>query len=169
MYSRTPSHRRPESPSTYPVQPGDPIGLGLHADASRSLIRFLSRRFCDVVSNVTGRGDNRWGGEKGGALTTEAPRDVVLARTAVQLFNPATLSGAEWPGADCYLEARFSVGLPAQGQSIEGSRAVQLLTAVLPRSVTAAFQWASLGRDQERTWVNMPCVEDQAYLRAQLA
>ena len=40
---------------------------------------------------------------------------------------------------------------------------------MLPRSVTAAFQWASLGRDQERTWANVPCVEDQAYLRAQLA
>ena len=65
-----------------------------------------------------------------------------------------------------YLEARFTVGLPAAGRSIRGRQAAEMLLSELPRIVQRSLFYARLPGEQLRRQIQV--VEDQDALRNQL-
>jgi len=119
---------------------------------------FLSRRVCDLIRSdgidrrASGGG---WSGGKGGELRMEVPGQAVLERTSVQVL-----------ASKGYAEARFEVGLPASGRSIEGQWAIQILTGSVPQLVEMGLLWRNL--DQANLTAHVHAVEDQESLRAQL-
>ena len=123
-----------------------------------ALADFLTRRFCDVIRKF--KADERassggWSGGKGGDLRMELPSQTVLERTSVQVIP-----------AKGYIEARFQVGLPASGRSIEGEWCNEILTLLIPKLVSMSLMWNSL--DQSAVEYHVLCVEDQEALRNQL-
>ncbi|KIY95094.1 hypothetical protein MNEG_12867 [Monoraphidium neglectum] len=84
----------------------------------------------------------------------DAPSQHVLERSAVLLLPDGTL------------EARFTVGLPAQGRSIMGQWAAQILVQNLPGWVEQGLLYAR--QDQAAIWHHIQVVEDTEALRAAL-
>ena len=66
-----------------------------------------------------------------------------------------------------YIEARFQLGLPASGRSIEGQWANEIFTRTVPMLVESSLMWHSL--DQKAAKQHVLCVEDQEFLRDQLS
>ncbi|WIA16375.1 hypothetical protein OEZ85_013071 [Tetradesmus obliquus] len=95
-----------------------------------------------------------WHGAKGGDVTVDLPGQHVLERTAVLVSTAGDV------------EARFTVGLPAQGRSIMGPWAGQILTQHLARAVQAALMYPAL--DGASIWRHITTVEDTEVLRAAL-
>ncbi|GBF88111.1 hypothetical protein Rsub_00823 [Raphidocelis subcapitata] len=126
---------------------------------------WLARRFAAVANTATRQAragassspswnQAGWHGAKGGDITVDAPGQHVLERTAV-LLSP-----------DGGVEARFTVGLPAQGRSIMGQWAAQMLVANLPGWVQSGLVYANL--DADAIWRHVSAVEDAEALRAAL-
>lgn len=92
-------------------------------------------------------------GAKGGELTIDSPGQHVLERTSVLVTKDT-------------VEARFTVALPAQGRSVLGTWAAQVLVEQLPRFVQASLLYRSL--DARRLQLHLATVEDAAHLRAAL-
>lgn len=65
------------------------------------------------------------------------------------------------------LELRFTLNLPAQGRSILGYAATELLTAQLPALVQKGLLWKSF--HAESVWTHLRCVGVQEALRGALA
>jgi predicted ABC-class ATPase len=86
-------------------------------------------------------------GAKGGELTIDSPGQHVLERTSV-------------------LVTKDTVALPAQGRSVLGTWAAQVLVEQLPRFVQASLLYRSL--DARRLQLHLATVEDAAHLRAAL-
>lgn len=119
---------------------------------------FFTREFGRAVSGDggdmgPGGGGSGWHGVKGGEMTVDTPGQTVLERTAVLLH-------------ETHLEARFTVALPAQGRTIMGSLAAQILIRRLPAYINRALVYASI--DQAALHRHLACVEDTEYLRSSL-
>jgi len=65
-----------------------------------------------------------------------------------------------------YIEARFTVGLPARGRNIEGRWCAKILTETVPKLVQGSLLWTSL--DVPQTIAHVLSVEDQECLRKML-
>ncbi|KAJ3300302.1 hypothetical protein HK104_002121 [Borealophlyctis nickersoniae] len=89
---------------------------------------------------------------KGGDFNMDKPGQQVLERSAVDVTPE-------------FVEARFTVGLPAQGQgrSIMGRQAITLLTERLPEIAKATMVFPSLDAQDVQRFVE--CIEDQCVLR----
>ncbi len=87
-------------------------------------------------------------------MQIDAPGQEVLQRTSV-LVDAASV------------ELRALVGLPGQGRTILGQRASQILFDALPKLVTECLVYTALNRD--RLNKHIECVEDQEWVRSQLA
>ena len=113
----------------------------LYADAPRrtALEDFLNRRFLQRLRSP---------------LAMQRPGQEILERTAV-LVTPD------------FVEARFTVSLPARGRTVQGREAAALLGRVLVEVVEGSLFEASVDRDALRTWVET--AQDQAVLRERLA
>ena len=127
---------------------------------------FLARLFARTVarsgaSRRTGSGG--WSGAKGGDLTIETPGQHVLDRTSV-FFGQGAASGEGG-----FVEARFCVGLPARGRSIEGAWALQIFNETLPALAASALLWSSPDLDHAAFRAHVDSVEDQRALRGMLA
>jgi len=123
---------------------------------------FLTRAFAaDLGRHGSGRagGGPQRGGRRGsgksGMVAIEAPRQEVLRRTSVVV------------AADGTVEARFVVGLPAQGRRVLGRQAAELLLDDVPETADAALRARRINLDKLRA--HLECVEDQQALRAQLS
>ncbi|MFK7894828.1 MAG: ABC-ATPase domain-containing protein [Myxococcota bacterium] len=102
----------------------------------------------------------RSGTGKGGLITIDAGGPEVLERTAI-IFG-------ENAGGEGFIEARFEVGLPADGRRVRGGDAITLLVETLPKIVCQTFIDRDAKGDAElRHFVD--CVENQESIRAQLA
>ncbi|KAA8497453.1 hypothetical protein FVE85_1182 [Porphyridium purpureum] len=76
------------------------------------------------------------------------------------------------------LEARFELGLPASGRTIEGRKAHMILCETVPRLVQQSFLWLSLEKQNDHqtrrqhsaqaAHEHVICAEDQAALRGML-
>jgi predicted ABC-class ATPase len=100
----------------------------------------------------------RYHGPKGGNLDLYEPKQQVLERsscviTGLEEGNPA-------------LEIRFVVTLPANGRSINGIKARDLLCKNLPGIMEQAMVWAK--QDAEKVWNHLRTVEVQEALRNSL-
>lgn len=116
-----------------------------------ALADFLCRTFHRAIGDV---GVRRRGSGKSGLMTIAAPVQEVLERSAVVIT----------PGD---VEARFRVGLPAQGRRVLGRQAVELLLEDVPDIVRAALRFDALDPSALRRHVES--VEDQQALRDALA
>lgn len=90
---------------------------------------------------------------KSGVVRVDAGGQEVLERSAVAVT------------AD-FVEARLSVGLPAEGRRVLGYEAAKLLCDELRHLARAALRSSALAPGEAETFVG--CVEDQEHLRGQL-
>ena len=92
---------------------------------------------------------------RSGEIRIEAPGQQVLENTAVQIH------------ADGTVEARFTVGLPAQGRRVLGRRACRLLLEDVPHIITSSLPANS--HPASELWRHAAANEDADALRAMLA
>lgn len=90
---------------------------------------------------------------KSGMIAIDAGGQEVLERTAMVVT-------AQW------IEARLSLGLPAQGRTVLGRQAEVMLCQEVPRIAERALQWKHV--DQDRALAFVDCVDNQEAVRAQL-
>ena len=89
----------------------------------------LARRFHEAAQGTM----VRRGSGKSGLIEIETPGQEVLAQTAVMV------------GDDGTVEARFRIGLPAQGRRARGREAIALLTTDVPAVVSQSLRAGSVG------------------------
>ena len=125
----------------------------LYANASRTVgvSCYLARAFARQADKLPARR----GSGRSGEIRIEAPGQQVLANTAVQIHGDGTV------------EARFTVGLPAQGRRVLGRQACSLLLEDLPRIVANSLCARSHPADD--LWLHAAVNEDADALRAMLA
>jgi len=112
---------------------------------------FLSRAFAHACRAASQRGQ---GSGKSGLIHMHMPGQEILERSAV-VVTPD------------FVEARFTVGLPANGRRIRGRHAADLLTQIVPRIVESALIFSALNR--ERLYRHINTAEDADTLREQLS
>ena len=120
-----------------------------------ALADFLTRSFAAAERASAGdvrAGSGGWHGAKGGEISVDCPGQNVIERTSV-IVN--ALDGS--------IEARFSVGLPAQERSISGDWAATVLTKNLPQYIRSGLLYCNL--DAAKIERHVSCVEDTEYLR----
>ena len=110
---------------------------------------FLARAFAQAA-----RGGGRSGSGKSGEIRMEDPGQTVLLQTAVLMREHGDL------------EARFTVGLPAQGRRVLGRQASELLTARVPQLVRATL--IASAHDVAEIEAHAATNEDADALRSQL-
>ena len=125
----------------------------LYANDSRSVgvSCFLARAFAERTRERSARR----GSGKSGEIRIEAPGQQVLANTAVQICG------------DGAVEARFSLGLPAQGRRVLVRQACRMLLEDLPRVVADSLFAGN--HAAEELWRHAAVNEDADALRAMLA
>lgn len=123
-----------------------------YANLSRAVgvAALLARRFAEEAHAQS----QRRGTGKSGQITIESPGQEVLRQTAVQLHGDGTV------------EARFAVGLPAQGRRVLGQQAVYLLLEDLPEVVDRVLCYGAYAGDE--IWLHAAVNEDANSLRAEL-
>lgn len=95
------------------------------------------------------------------AQFTKQDNDVSIATTGqIVLDNTAVLFTEEG------IELRFRVNLPAEGRSVLGKKAINMLTFYLPKSIRKATLWREL--PQQDFTEHCEVIEDQDALRSQL-
>ncbi len=148
-----PSRLRVQVPQRSPQ--GQPIAgfpLDTFSTPSReiALRDYLNRQFAKAAS----RRAAKRGSGKSGMVAIASPSQQVLERSAVWITEQQ-------------VEARFVVGLPAQGRRILGRQAAELLCDDIPAIVTEALFYRN--QDASALQRHIEVVEDADWLRAQLA
>eukprot|EP01130_Rhizamoeba_saxonica_P005598 TRINITY_DN2233_c0_g1_i1.p1 TRINITY_DN2233_c0_g1~~TRINITY_DN2233_c0_g1_i1.p1 ORF type:complete len:617 (+),score=123.43 TRINITY_DN2233_c0_g1_i1:153-1853(+) len=119
-----------------------------------ALADYLNRRFYTYINSsnfgnkLKGSG---WGGSKGGDISIMKCSQAVLERTSVMVHESAEL------------EVRLTIGLPAQGRTILGNVARNILLEKVPQIVQNVLLMPSL--DEDEVLQHLLCVEDQEFLR----
>jgi predicted ABC-class ATPase len=144
-----PSRVRVQVPQAGQQGAGFPSELFTTPSRAIALCDYLNREF---YRQSRQRQDKRGSG-KSGLIAIAAPVQQVLQRNAVLID-------------ETQVEARFVVGLPAQGRRILGRQAAELLCDDIPALVARSLRYASLDADAIRRHVET--VEDADALRAQL-
>ncbi|MCM1106342.1 MAG: ABC-ATPase domain-containing protein [Blautia sp.] len=116
-----------------------------------ALADYLTRQFGQQVNHFTFKAK---GSGKSGLISVTHCGQEKLMRTACEVGEKGII-------------ARFAVGFPANGRTINARELEKILFEYLPRCVDAAFCYRNLnGRDVKAV---IELAEDQAYIRAQLA
>lgn len=111
---------------------------------------YLTRQFYQTANTVQ---DQRGSG-KSGLISMVRPGQQILERSAVAV-------------TETYVEARFVVGLPAQGRSILGRQAAEMLCDDIPAIVERSLFYRSLNSKALRH--HLEVAEDVDWLRHQLS
>ena len=111
---------------------------------------FLNR----ILASELRSASRRRGSGLSGELRILEPGQEVLRRTSIIIDD------------DGLIEARFRAGLPADGRSILGQQAAEMLTTSVPQAVRAALRFDAIDADALRGHVEV--VEDARALRDQL-
>lgn len=122
-----------------------------HANNSRTtaLCTYLAKQFAHYCEQIS----TRRGSGKSGLIAIDTPGQEILERTAVQVDSDR-------------VEARFAVGLPAQGRRVLGRQAAELLCDDIPAIVEAALYYARNDADEIDRYIQT--AEDADFLRGQL-
>jgi predicted ABC-class ATPase len=134
------SQQRAAFPATLFANPARQLGLE----------DFLTRAFAKAARRET-RGPGGMG--TSGLIAIDAGRQEVIKRTAMSVTAEK-------------VEARFFVGLPAFGRSIDGRGAARMLAQEVPAIVKQSLFFHSLAAQEVKRHVDV--VEDQEALRAEL-
>jgi len=110
---------------------------------------FLARAFAQAARGVRGSGSG-----KSGEIRMEDPGQTVLLQTAVLMSEQGDL------------EARFTVGLPAQGRRALGRQAARLLTGLIPELARSTLLAAA--HESAEIEAHAATNEDAHALRSQL-
>lgn len=143
----SPSKIRVRVPATVAKLPPDLFSSRIRRVASQD---FLIREVHHAIRQVC-RGNRGIG--KSGLVSIDVGGQEVLERTAM-VVTP------QW------VEARLSLGLPAQGRTILGRQAEAMLCQELPEVTERAMEWRSV--DQERARAFVDCIDNQESIRGQL-
>ncbi|HBV99524.1 MAG: ABC transporter ATPase [Peptococcaceae bacterium BICA1-7] len=95
----------------------------------------------------------RAGTGKSGVLSIDRCGQEILERTAILVT------------AD-FIEARFSLGLPARGRTVQGKEAAGLITGTIPGSLEKCLLYKNISKDDLKAHVDL--VRDQEFLRGSL-
>lgn len=125
----------------------------LYSSASRAI--GVSCLLAKAFAIKAGKMSTRRGSGKSGEIRIEAPGQQVLANTAVQVHD------------DGAVEARFTVGLPAQGRRVLGRQACGILLEDLPELIAGSLYARS--HTNEELWRHAAANEDADALRAAMA
>lgn len=117
----------------------------------QALADFLTRRFGQMVNHFTFKAK---GSGKSGLISVTHCGQEKLVRTACEV-------------GDKGITARFSVGFPANGRTINAGELEKILFDYLPQCVDGAFYYRNLNAAAVKAAIEL--AEDQAYIRAQLA
>ncbi|MEB3210315.1 MAG: ABC-ATPase domain-containing protein [Leptolyngbyaceae bacterium] len=136
------------SPNGSPIAgfPSDTFNTPSRAIALRD---YLTRQFSTAASRLA----ERRGSGKSGLVAIATPGQQVLERSSVWV-------------TETQIEARFVVGLPAQGRRILGRQAAELLCEDIPSMVNQALLYSHLNADE--LYEHLEVVEDTDWLRSQL-
>jgi predicted ABC-class ATPase len=143
------------SPSRFRVRL--PLSLaGFPADAYANRSRLIALR--DFLARVFARkcrelSDRSRGSGKSGLITMNLPGQEILERSSIIVTED-------------FVEARFTVGLPAQGRRILGRQAAVMLCDEVPQLVEAALKYDNLNRKD--LVAHLKTAEDADALRARL-
>ncbi|KAI8620474.1 hypothetical protein BC830DRAFT_1098921 [Chytriomyces sp. MP71] len=137
---------------------GFPTSLYSNRIRKVALQDFLTRCFAEYISsnalNVSNAaaigGGGGWHAKKGADFGIDTPGQQVVERTCMAV-------------SEDFVEARFTLSLPAQGRSILGRQTATLLTDTVLEIVHATLVHSALDTDKILHFVN--CVEDQETLR----
>ena len=143
------------SPSKIRVRVSDPVAKfppDLFSDRVRrvALQDFLIREVHHAIRHLC-RGNRGIG--KSGLIAIDAGGQEVLERTAMVV-------------APQWVEARLSLGLPAQGRTVLARQAEAMFCQEVPEMTERALQWERVDQKQARAFVD--CVENQESIRGQL-
>ena len=111
----------------------------------------LLRRFARAAGKYSFQAK---GSGKSGVIAVMRPGQEVLARSAVEL------------GRDGSLEARFEVGFPANGRTINARELIKILYQFLPECVEQSFLYRNIDAKAAQAAVDLAA--DQAFLRRQM-
>lgn len=117
----------------------------------QALADYLTRQFGQMVNRFTFKAK---GSGKSGLISVTHCGQEKLVRTACEV-------------ADRGITARFCVGFPANGRSINAGELEKILFDYLPQCVDGAFYYRNLNAAALKAAIEL--AEDQAYIRAQLA
>ncbi len=120
----------------------------------RALEDFLTRCFADRIDHVSRRSGSSRGSGKSGLITIDRGGQEILERTSMVVNRS-------------YVEARFSVGLPARGRTVLGREAEEMLCRELPEIVRGSLYLQAVDREKMRA--HLEVAEDQEHLRRLLA
>ena len=115
-----------------------------------ALSDFLARQFAKQVNQYTFKAK---GSGKSGLISVTQCGQEVLYRTACEVTNKG-------------ITARFAVGFPANGRTINARELEKILFEYLPVCVTQAFSYKNLNAKAVQAAVEL--AEDQDYIRKQL-
>ena len=132
----------------------DQAGYPPHTHANASHSNALGTYLAGQFDRHCRQFQARRGSGKSGLIEIDTPAQEILQRTCVQV-------------GDRRVEARFAVGLPAQGRRVLGRQAAALLCDDIPAIVEAALHYAQNDADEIDRYVQI--AEDADFLRAQLA
>jgi predicted ABC-class ATPase len=143
----TPSRVRVRLPMSVAGFPPD-----TRANRSRliALRDFLAGAFSGECRAVS---DRSRGSGKSGLIAMDTPGQEILERSSIMV-------------TDEFVEARFMVGLPAQGRRVRGRQAAAMLCDDVPKIVSNALKYARV--DKKRLAAHLNTAEDADTLRAQL-
>ena len=115
-----------------------------------ALSDFLARQFAKQVNQYTFKAN---GSGKSGLISVTQCGQEVLYRTACEVTNKG-------------ITARFAVGFPANGRTINARELEKILFEYLPVCVTQAFSYKNLNAKAVQAAIEL--AEDQDYIRKQL-
>jgi predicted ABC-class ATPase len=129
---------------------GFPPATRANRSRSIALRDFLARAFSGECRAVS---DRSRGSGKSGLIAMDTPGQEILERSSIVV-------------SDEFVEARFVVGLPAQGRRVLGRQAADMLGNDVPKIVNKALKYASL--DKRRLTAHLNTADDADVLRAKL-
>lgn len=115
-----------------------------------ALADLLLRAFAAKVNRYTFKAK---GSGKSGLISVSHPGQEVFARTACEV-------------SETVITARFAVGFPANGRTINAGELEKILFEYLPQCVEQAFYYKNLNADQVKAAIEL--AEDQQAIREQL-
>ncbi len=143
----SPSKVRVRVPATVAKLPPDLFSSRIRRVALQDfLIREVHHAIHQVCQGNRGIG-------KSGLIAIDAGGQEVLERTAMVVTS-------QW------VEARLSLGLPAQGRTVLGRQAEAMLCSEVPEIAERALKWSSVDQELARAFVD--CVDNQESIRGQL-
>ena len=130
---------------------GFPEEYFTEAHLRRALADYLTRQFEAAISRFNFKAK---GSGKSGLLSTSHCGQEILSRTALSI-------------TDRELIARFEVGFPANGRTINAPELEKIFFDFLPKAVNQSFFYQNLDKIQVEKVIQLSC--DQHYIRQELA